>query len=48
MKTEDEIRKRIEWVEDAIEDEDNLMEFAQIKLYAQLDTLKWIIGEQNG
>ena len=43
MKSEEEIRKRIEWVKKAINDPDNDTTFAQCRLYAQLDQLKWVL-----
>lgn len=45
MRTEEEIINRIEWIKNAINDEDNDTEFMQIKLYAQLDILKWVKNE---
>lgn len=45
MRSEDEIINRIEWIKNAINDEDNDTEFMQIKLYAQLDILKWVKNE---
>lgn len=43
MKTETEIKKRLEWILKAIDDEDNQSEIQQIKLYAELNLLKWIM-----
>ena len=42
MKTESEIRERLEWLINAAYDKDNQTELQQAKIYAQIDLLKWI------
>ena len=42
MKTEEEIRKRLDWLIKALDDEDNQTQIQQCKLYAQIDFIKWL------
>ena len=43
MKTIEEIEKKKEWIIKALDDSDNQTEAQQIKLYAQLDLINWIL-----
>lgn len=43
MKTIEEIEKKKEWIIKALDDKDNQTEAQQIKLYAQLDLINWIL-----
>lgn len=47
MRSEDEIMKRIEWTKKAINDKDCDTTFMQVKLYAQLEILGWVLQEDN-
>ena len=47
MRSEDEILKRIEWLKKAITDKDCDTTFMQVKLYAQLEMLEWVLQEDN-
>lgn len=42
MKTEKEIKERLKWLLQALDDPDNQTENQQIKLYAQIDLIKWL------
>ena len=44
MKTEKEIREKLEWLLKAVDDEDNQSENQQIKLWTQIDFCNWILG----
>ena len=44
MKTIEEIEQRKEWIIKALDDSDNQTETQQIKLYAQLDLINWVLG----
>ena len=46
MKTEKEIKERLQWLIKALDDPDNQTEKQQIKLYAQIDLIKWL-GVEN-
>lgn len=46
MKTEKEIKERLNWLIKALDDPDNQTENQQIKLYAQIDFIKWL-GVEN-
>lgn len=43
MKTQDEIKERIAWLNKAIDYEENQNDIMQAKLYSQLDTLLWVL-----
>lgn len=43
MRTEDEIKKRLEWTTKALDDEDNASEIEQIKLWQWIDALNWVL-----
>ena len=42
MKTEKEIKERLKWLIKALDDPDNQTEIQQIKLYAQIDFIRWL------
>ena len=42
MKSEQEIRTRLEWLLKAIDDPENQSEMMQSKLFAQIDFIKWL------
>lgn len=42
MKTEEEIREKLEWLINATYDKDNDSDLAKAKLYAQIDFIKWL------
>lgn len=42
MKTENEIKERLNWLIKALDDEDNQTESQQIKIWAQIDFIKWL------
>lgn len=42
MKTEKEIKERLEWLINSTYDKDNQSELQQAKLYAQIDFIKWL------
>ena len=44
MKTEKEIREKLEWLLKAVDDEDNQQELMQVKLWTQIDFCNWILG----
>ncbi len=43
MKTIEEIEQKKEWIVKALDDSDNQTEAQQLKLYAQLDLINWIL-----
>lgn len=43
MKTENEVKERLEWAIKALDDEDNASELDQIKLWQWIDALSWVI-----
>ena len=43
MKTKEEIEKRLKWCLDALDDEDNNTELQQAKIWAQYETLRWVL-----
>lgn len=45
MKTEQELKDKLEWLLKAVDDEENQQEVVQIKLYAQIDLLRSILEE---
>ena len=45
MRSEESIKNRISWLKKAINDEDNDTTFMQVKLYAQLEILEWVLHE---
>lgn len=47
MKTENEIKERLKWLIQALDDPENQCEKMQIKLWTQIDFIKWL-GVQNG
>lgn len=47
MKTEDEIKKRLEWAIKALDDEDNASEIEQIKLWQWIDALNWVLKKKE-
>ena len=47
MKTETEIRERLNWLLNALDDKDNQTQAQQIKFWAQIDFIKWL-GVSNG
>ena len=47
MKTEQEIKDRIEWCYKALNDPDNDTEIQQIKLYTQINVLEWVLSLSN-
>ena len=42
MKTEEQIKERLKWLINALDDEDNQTEAQQIKLWAQIDFCRWL------
>ncbi|MBQ1988283.1 MAG: hypothetical protein II234_00065 [Clostridia bacterium] len=42
MKTEEQIKERLKWLINALDDEDNQTECQQVKLWAQIDFIKWL------
>ena len=42
MKTENEIRERLNWLLKALDDEENQNEMQQAKLWAMIDFIKWL------
>lgn len=46
MKTENEIRERLNWLLKALDDEENQNEIQQIKIWTQIDFIKWL-GVKN-
>ena len=42
MKTENEIRERLNWLIKALDDEENQSEIQQAKLWAMIDFIKWL------
>ena len=47
MKTEEEIKDKLQWLIKALDDEDNQGELQQTKLWAQIDFIRWL-GVKNG
>ena len=47
MRSEEEIDKRIEWVKNALLDDDCQLAIQQAKLYAELNVLEWVKQEQG-
>lgn len=44
MRTENEIKERLEWAKKALDDEDNASELDQIKLWQWIDALTWVLS----
>lgn len=42
MKTEQEIKTKLEWLIKALDDPENQTMLQQCKLYAQIDLIKWL------
>ena len=42
MKTEEEIKAKLQWLIKALDDEDNQTESQQVKLWAQIDFCRWL------
>ena len=47
MRSEDEIKSRLQWLISALDELENQSEIMQVKLYAQIDLIKWILQEDN-
>ena len=47
MKTEEEIKDKLQWLIKALDDEDNQGEIQQTNLWAQIDFIRWL-GVKNG
>ena len=47
MKSEKEIKERLDWLIKALDDPDNQTEIQQIKLYTQIDFIKWLGVKNN-
>jgi len=47
MKTKEDIQDRIKWIENAIDDKDCQIEAIQIRLYAQLSILEWVLEDKK-
>lgn len=47
MRTEDEIKSRLQWLIAALDEAENQSEIMQVKLYAQIDFIKWLLQEEN-
>ena len=47
MKSEDEIKSRLQWLIAALDEFDNQSEIMQVKLYAQIDFIKWVLQEDK-
>lgn len=46
MKTEKEIKERLDWLIKALDDPDNQTEIQKVKLHAQIDFIRWL-GVKN-
>jgi hypothetical protein len=44
MRTEEEIKERLQWLLQALDDEENQHEITQAKLWSQIDFIKWLVG----
>lgn len=44
MKSEQEIKDRLKWLLKAVDDEENKAEISQIKLWEQIELIKWLVG----
>ena len=42
MRTEQEIREKLEWLIKALDEEENQTTFQQCKIYAQIDLIRWL------
>ena len=47
MRSEDEIKSRLQWLIVALDESENQSEIMQFKLYAQIDFIKWVLQEKN-
>lgn len=47
MRTEKEIKEKLQWLLKAIDDEENQSDLMQVKLWAQIDFIKWLESESN-
>ena len=47
MRSEDEIKSRLQWLITALDEPENQSEIMQVKLYAQIDFIKWLLKEDN-
>ena len=42
MRTEEEMKEKLQWLIKAVDDEENQTELMQAKLYAQIDIFRWL------
>ena len=47
MRSEDEIKSRLQWLIAALDESENQSNIMQVKLYAQIDFIKWLLQEDN-
>ena len=47
MKSIEKLNKKLEWLLKAIDDEENQSEIQQVKLWAQIDLLRWILEKEK-
>lgn len=48
MRSEEEIKEKLQWLLQAVDDEENQSEIAQVQLWTQIDFIKWLEDtEQN-
>lgn len=46
MKSIEELNKKLEWLLKSVDDEENQSEIQQVKLWAQIDLLRWILEKK--
>ena len=42
MRTEEELKEKLQWLIKAVDEEENKTELMQAKLYAQIDIFRWL------
>ena len=45
MRTQEEIKSRLQWLLKAVDDEENQNEITQAQLWQQIDFIKWLVND---
>ena len=45
MRTEEEIKSKLKWLLRAVDEEENQSEVMQVKLWQQIDFIKWLLND---
>lgn len=47
MRTEEEIKNKLKWLLNAVDDVENQNEIIQAKLWSQIDFIRWLINDDE-